>query len=247
MNITPIKTDPITEKDTSITALIDQYITDMPEESILVVASKIVAIAEGCIVPEGTVEKEDLVPQYADQYIPKELNALGFTLTITNNKLVASAGIDASNSNGNFVLWPKNAQHSANTIREYITKKFNRKHLGVLITDSHTMPLMWGVIGFSLAHSGFRATLNYIGKPDIFGKTMQVTHQSHTEGLAAAADVVMGGADECQPFARITDVPFVQFQDRNPTEEELDSIKVEPETDIYWPVLKNAPWKKGKR
>ena len=170
----------------------------------------------------------------------------GFCFTITNNKLIASAGIDESNGNNYFVLWPNHPQKTANAVREHLTKRFKRKHIGVIITDSHTVPFVWGVVGVSLAHSGFEATRNYIGTPDIFGRNLHVTHQSNIEGLAASVDLVMGGAAEQTPMALVTEVPFISFQSRNPTKKELDAIKIPRKKDLFWPILKNGPWKKGK-
>lgn len=247
MIVEPIKTHKITKTDTSLENIVGTYVKDMDDKSILVITSKIVAICEGNIIPEDKIDRDELVKKHADKYMPRELNQYGFMLTITNSKLVASAGIDHSNSDGHHILWPKNAQKTANRIREFIVAKYGKKHLGVLITDSHTVPMTWGVVGFSLAYSGFAPTRNYIGKPDLFGRELQVTHQSNIEGLAGAADVVMGGADEAQPMALISDIPFVEFQGRNPTQEELDEIKIGPEEDVYWPVLGNGPWEKGDR
>ena len=250
MLVRTIKTHKITAKDDSLEKVLDKYIDDIPEQSVLAVTSKIVAICEGQLVKideSNSLQKDALVAMDSQVFVPRKYNPYGFCVSITHNKLIASAGIDESNGNGYFVLWPEKPQASANKIREYLTTRFGRKEIGVIITDSHVVPFVWGVIGLCLAHSGFEATRNYIGKPDIFGHNLQVTHQSNTEGLAAASDVVMGGASEQTPLALITDIPFVKFQDRNPTQEELSLLKISREEDLFWPLLKNAPWEKGKR
>jgi len=243
------KTHKITTKDNSLEKLLDKYVTSVEESSVLVVTSKVVAICEGRVVKidlDYPEQKDRLVREDAQHYVPREHNEYGFAVTITHNKLIASAGIDESNGNGYYVLWPQNPQESANRIREYLVKRFKKKNLGVLITDSHAVPFVWGVIGIALSHSGFEATRNYIGKPDIFGQNLHVTHQSNTEGLAAAADVVMGGAAEQTPLVQITDIPFVKFQNRNPSDQELEAIKITRDADLFWPLMKNAPWQKGK-
>jgi len=249
MQIKTIKTHKITAKDDSLETLLDRYVISMEEKSVLVVTSKVVAVCEGRVVKinsDDPNQKDNLVRDNAQHYVPREHNEYGFAVTITHNKLIASAGIDESNGNGYYVLWPQNPQGSANKIREYLVDRFKKKNLGVLITDSHAVPFVWGVIGIALSHSGFEATRNYIGKPDVFGHNLHVTHQSNTEGLAAAADVVMGGAAEQTPLAQITDIPFVKFQDRNPTKKELEAIKITKNADLFWPLMKNAPWQKGK-
>ena len=46
-------------------------------------------------------------------------------------------------------------------------------------------------------------------------------------------------------MAIISDLPFVEFQDRNPTQKELKELCISPEEDLYGPFLKNVQWKKG--
>lgn len=247
MIIRSIGTHKITDKDTSLQSILDRYVTRFKNKSVLAITSKIVAICEGRIVKTDSTDKDTLVAQEAQWYIPREHNTYGFCFTITNNHLIASAGIDESNGNGYFVLWPKNPDDTANRIREYLVKRFKIPYAGVIITDSHTVPFTWGVVGIAIGYSGFKATRNYIGTPDIFGKDLQVTHQSNIDGLAAAADTVMGGAAEQTPLAIIEDISFVEFQNRNPTQKERDAIKITREGDLFWPLMKDAPWKQGKK
>ena len=55
----------------------------------------------------------------------------------------------------------------------------------------------------------------------------------------------MGEAAEQTPIAVVTNVPFVQFQDRVPTAEELHSLNMPIEDDLYAPILACAPWQRG--
>ena len=50
--------------------------------------------------------------------------------------------------------------------------RFSLKNVGVIITDSRTTPLRWGVTGFSIAYSGFEPLKNYIGTKDILEKDL---------------------------------------------------------------------------
>ena len=247
MIVTAVKTHVITEKDTSITDVVGRYITNLSEMSIVAVTSKIVSICEGRVVEGDEHIRDELVPQESEWYIPREYNSYGFCYTITNNNLIASAGIDQSNGNGKLVLWPKDLQKTTNDIREYLCRTFNRQSIGVIITDSHTQPLKWGVVGTAIAHSGFQALNDYVGKPDLFGRLFKVEKLSVRESLAVSAVAVMGEGSEQTPLAVISDVPFVSFQNRNPTKEEVDSLAISREEDLFWPIMKNAPWKKGKK
>jgi putative folate metabolism gamma-glutamate ligase len=246
MIVTPLKTHKITKKDTSILTILDRYLVGFKNKSVLAVTSKIVSISEGRIVPVGKMDKDVLIKRESDYYIERNQNQYGFAFTLTNNLLIATAGIDESNGNGNYVLWPKDPYKSANEIREYLVKRFKIRHAGVIIVDSHTMPFKWGLTGISIAHSGFTALKDLIGTPDIFGRNLHVTKQSIVDGLSASASLVMGEANEQTPLAVITDVPFIIFNNRNLTRKEIADLKISPEEDLYWPLMKHAPWKKGK-
>ncbi len=245
MTIKAIKTHKITEKDTDILKILDTYLPPISENSIVVITSKIVALCEGNIIPADKADKDALVAQEADLYLPKEENNYSVYITIKGNILAATAGIDESNTNGFVVLWPKNPQESANRIRKHLQEKHKLKHIGVLITDSKTTPLRWGVIGIGLSHSGFRAINDYVGTKDLFGREFKMTKVNVMDGLSSAAAVVMGETIEQTPLGVITDIPFVKFQDHNPTEEELRNLAIPIDDDVYGVFLKSANWKKG--
>ena len=42
-----------------------------------------------------------------------------------------------------------------------------------------------------------------------------------------------------------SDLKNIEFQDRNPSEEELENLKIDMEDDLFAPFLKSAEWKKG--
>lgn len=249
MIVTAYRTHKITQKD-SLFGVLDQYLPQLEEKSVVAVTSKIVGICEGRVIKitnpeEKDVQKNELAEKEADYYLPIEFNQYGFMITINRNMLVASAGIDESNSDGYFSLWPKDPQKSANEIREYLVKKHNINHVGVILTDSKLTPLRWGVTGIAIAYSGFDPLNDYIGKPDIFGHLMHAEKANIADSLATAAVAEMGEGAEQQPLAFITDAKFVNFQDRNPTQEELESLKINLEDDVFASLLNAADWKKG--
>jgi putative folate metabolism gamma-glutamate ligase len=245
MQVTSIKTRAITTDDRDLHAVFDAFLPPLREESIVVVTSKIVAICEGSTVPVGEADKKELIKREAEQYLPPEENPYNITLTMKRGILVPTAGIDESNADGVYVLWPLDPQKSANTIRKYLREKNYSNKLGVIITDSKSTPLRRGVTGLAVAHSGFKALKNYIGEPDIFGKPLRVTKANVADALAAAAVVSMGEGNERTPLAVITDTPFVEFVDEDPSLEELRELTIPLEEDLYGSILKQAPWKKG--
>lgn len=247
MIITPIKTDKILAGKQSLVDLLDQYLLSFSEKSVLAITSKIVSLCEGRVIPiEGTT-KEDLVEAESDYYLPATVSRYGYHFTITNHTLISMSGIDESNGNGDYILWPKDAQTTANEIRDYLTHRFKIKYAGVVIVDSTCTPLRLGTSGIALSFSGFRALNNYVGKPDLFGRPFTVSQANVAGGLAAAAVLVMGEGTERQPFVTITDLSFVEFQTQNPTKEELETLNISLEEDLFGPFLVSARWEKGRR
>lgn len=245
MKVTSIKTHKLTESDRDILAVLDKYLPDMKEGSVVAVTSKIVALCEGRVLPVEGTDKDKLIQEEADLYMPRQENAYNFFMTITRGMLAPSAGIDESNVKDVYVLWPKNATDSANRIREHLCKTRNLCHLGVVITDSVSRPLRWGVTGVGLAHSGFLALNDYRGTEDLFGRKLRVSQASVIDGISATAVLAMGEGSEQTPIAVLEDVPFVRFQDRNPTQEEIDALRIDIEKDLYGSILKRAPWQEG--
>ena len=194
---------------------------------------------------EQREDKDEMIKKEADLWLPRTSSKYNFFLTIKDNVIIPSAGIDESNSNGVMTLWPEKTQEVVNEVRAYLAKKYSLKNIGVIITDSKTSPLKWGTTGVTLAHSGFLALNDYVGTEDIFGRTMEVTKSNIAEALAAAAVVVMGEGKEQTPIAMIEDVPFVQFQDRNPTKKELKELTIDIADDVYEPLLSKVKWQKG--
>ena len=246
MQVKPIKTKKIKPND-NLFAILDEAFPKIEEKSIIAIASKIVGICEGRIVPieneaNKDEQKTEIAKQEADYYLPRKYNQYGFMITINHNIMVASAGVDESNSENAFALWPKDPQKSVNEIREYLVEKHNLKHLGIILTDSKLTPLRWGVTGVSLSHSGFAALKNYIGEPDIYGKKMHAEKANIADSLATAAVICMGEGNEQQPLALITDIPFVAFQQRNPTDDE--SLKIDIQDDVYASLLMSVNWQK---
>jgi putative folate metabolism gamma-glutamate ligase len=247
MIVRSIKTDKIRPGDLTLPQFLDTYITDLQEDTVVAIASKVVAICEGRVVRMDGADKEELIRQETSHYLPRETNPYNVTLSITHNLLVAAGGIDESNAAEYYVLWPADKQASANIIREHLANKFNLRNVGVVITDSTTRPFQWGTTGLGISFSGFMPLKDYIGTEDIFGRKLVFQKNNIMNGLAAAAVVLMGEGNEQTPIATIQDVPFVDFVPRNPTAEELASLQITIEEDLYGPVLQAAPWEKGKQ
>jgi len=245
MQVTTHKTRRIVPGD-SLLELIDAHLPPVAEQTIVVVTSKIISLCEGSVVSKDAVEsKEALIRQSADAYLefsPEDCVHPGLQITLKNNLLIPSAGIDESNGNGVYILYPEDIQASALSIWNHIRQRDGIEKLGVLITDSHTTPMRRGVVGIALGWCGFEPLYNYIGKPDCFGSFLKVTQVNNLDALAVAAVFCMGEGNEQTPLATITNAPKIAFQTAPPTHEDLQNIFIPMEEDLYAPLLKNARW-----
>jgi dihydrofolate synthase / folylpolyglutamate synthase len=247
MIIKPIKTELVLPSQETIFQLLDKNIDSLEEKSVVAVTSKVVALCEGRVVAQNQIGKDELIEKEADYFLPASASKYNYQFSIKQNTLAAQAGIDSSNGDENYVLWPEDSQKSACQIREYLVKRFALKKVGVVITDSTCIALRWGTVGAALGFSGFKALNNYVGKPDLFGHPLRVSQSGVATGLAAAVVLTMGEGAEQTPLAIISDVPFVQFVDRNPAKEELEHFYVKnKDEDLYAPFLNAIKWQKGR-
>lgn len=203
------------------------------ENMILAITSKIVSLAENRLVDRSSIDKNSLVKKEADVFLG-ELN-YGSLLTIKHGLLIASAGIDESNSkSGAYILYPQDPFRSAQNLWQDLRKKWSIQNLGLLLTDSHTSPLRRGVTGICLSYWGFKPIKNMIGGKDLFGRELQMTQINYADALASMAVMVMGEGSESQPLAVIHYAP-VEFSDHSKKEDLLMPL----EQDLYAPFMKS--------
>ncbi len=232
MIIRPIKTRIFQEGEDLFTFITD-HSKKLQEKSVIVVTSKIVALAEKrTAVAENVQAKEKLIRAESELAIPTKY----VWLTVKDGMVMASAGIDESNANGKFILLPKDSFKTARNLRNTLRQRYNLRHLGVLITDSRTVPLRAGVTGVAVGYAGFRGIKDYRGTPDIFGRKFKFSRTNIADGLAAAAVLVMGEGNERQPLAIIERAP-VEFCDRVNRAE----LRIDIQEDMYRPLFSKLP------
>lgn len=237
MEIIAVKTRIVKPPKDDIYNVIDEFCPTLKEKDIFLITSKILAIHQGrCIKISSIKNKDDLIKKEADVFIPRKESPKKYVvLTIKNNTLISSAGIDKSNSNGYYALWPKNPEKEAKKICEYLKNKFSLKKLAVIITDSHSIPMRYGCMGISIGFYGLNPLKNYIGKEDIFGYMMKVSRSNIIDGLAVMGVLLMGEGSEQKPIAIIRGANFVEFTNKETYKDLLIPIK----NDMFYPLLKN--------
>lgn len=246
MKITPIRTEKIRSREHTLIEILDRHLKTFPERSVLAVTSKIVSLCEGRVAPL-TTDKETLLRQEADYYLPERLRHNGATGTITHHAFIGSAGIDRSNVDDAYVLLPRDSAKTAGTIYRYLRNRFKIRDAGIIITDSHSTPMRRGASGISLAYRGFVGLRDYRGTPDIFGRNLAIEQANIADALAVAAVLAMGEGDEQTPLALIQDVPAgITFSPTAPTKKERDQFYVPLQDDIFSPLFNLKRLKKGK-
>lgn len=236
MEIIAIRTQKVTAKQ-CLCSFLCNYISDLQEGSILVITSKIVSICEGCVFSKDEISKDELIDREADVVISGRDNKYGICLTIKDNIVIPSAGIDESNGNDCYIVYPENVFASAKEVWTFFTKKYNLSNLGILITDSHTTPFRRGVIGIALGWCGFEPLYSYIGKNDIFNRQLKATNVNVPDSLASAAVFEMGEGDEQTPIAIIKNAPRITFCRPSDCVNEREKIAVPIDEDMYYPLL----------
>lgn len=243
MQVITVKTPKITPEDRDILAVLDAALPSLAEGDIVAVTSKIVSICEGSVIPVGTIDKETLIEQEAERYLPADFSQYHYRFAVKHHTLAGSAGVDESNGSGHFVLWPRDPQGAADMIWEHVRNRYGLTNVGVVITDSTSQPMRRGAIGIALAHSGFVSLRRYVGQPDLFGRPFVAEHANVSGGLAATAVFAMGEGSEQTPLCVISDAPNIEFQQRPPSPEELENIRLTLESDVYAPFFTSAPWR----
>ena len=204
MNIRPIKTSVFTEGEDLI-RFITGYVHGLKEGSVLAVTSKIVALAERrIVVVANSKTKEKLIRKESDFAVPGRYG----WLTVKDGAVLPSAGIDESNANGKLILLPKDSFRAAEKLRSALQRKYRITRLGILITDSRSVPFRSGITGVALGYAGFCGAKDYRGKPDIFGRKFKYSKSNAADALAAAAVLTMGEGNERQPIAIIEGAPI---------------------------------------
>lgn len=247
MLVQTIKTRPFLPPKDDLFSFIKESFSDvnLKEKSIIVIASKIVSIWQGrCLKINSIENKDDLIKKEADLYLDRDKVPQGYVmLTVKDNILIPTAGIDESNGNGYFILWPKNPFQAAKQIYDFIKENYHLNNLGIIIADSHCTPSRRGTTGISIAYYGFYPVKDYRGTKDIFGREMKISQSNIADSLSASAVFVMGEGNEQTPIAIIEDINFIKFEEFNP--KNSNPLEIDRDDDIYTPLLKAIKWRKG--
>lgn len=194
---------------------------------VVVVAQKIVSKAENRYVSLKDVMPSEKAKALAAEigkdarYVEAILSETAEVVRYRHNILIvahrlgyvmANAGIDQSNiahagGEERVLLLPSDPDRSAAALKAGLDQAFGAD-VGVIINDSFGRPWRNGVVGVALGAAGLPSLLDMVGKPDMFGRPMQVTEIAVADEIAAGASLLMGQAAEGLPVVVVRGLKF---------------------------------------
>lgn len=205
-----------------IAAALDRVAVALADRDVIVVAQKVVSKAENRIVDLASVQPSPRAQVLAAE-VDKDARLVEVILSQSRrvvrarpNVLIvehllgfvmANAGIDRSNVAAvdgveRVLLLPENPDGSAEKLRQRL-EAHGRCRLGVIVNDSFGRPWRRGTSGVAIGAAGLPVLLDLRGRPDLFGRVLEVTVAGFADEIAAAASLVMGQANEGQPVVLV--------------------------------------------
>jgi len=193
--------------------------TPLDDGDIVVLSHVIVSRAEGRTVDLGEVHPSRVAERFAEftgkdprlvEVILGDSRAVrrmapGILITETRQGFVcANAGVDKSNVPGDEVvaLLPEDPDASAMEFREKV-REISGKEVAAIVSDTHGRGHRDGEVNVAVGSSGLSVIRDRRGEHDLFGYELRVKRTAVADELAAAAELVIGQADEGIPAAII--------------------------------------------
>ncbi len=177
----------------------------LADGDILVVASKVVAKAEGRYLHDADgipLDAESATASQTERVVAERLTPRGLARIVSSRSgpVLAAAGVDASNlPPGSAPLaLPADPDASARAMRAALiagTDDEDPLRLAVLVTDTLGRPWRVGQTDAAIGAAGLIVAEDLGGRPDGHGRTMEVTVRALADEIAAAADLVKGKTD----------------------------------------------------
>ena len=248
IQIIPIKEIPIINQgDNLVEIILDACKKErikLKNKDILIIAQTIISKSEGRI-----IKLKNIIPSKFAKILSKKVNKdqklielilqeSNSIIKIGNGKLIsesrlgfvcADAGIDHSNSPpGTVTLLPLEPDKTAERIVDEIQEEEDI-HIAVIVTDTHGRPFREGGVNVAIGLAGIEPILDYRGKKDLYNNELISTKVSIADELAAAAELLMGEANEKIP------VVIIRGYNYNPTNISNLSQKLirNAETDLF--------------
>jgi coenzyme F420-0:L-glutamate ligase / coenzyme F420-1:gamma-L-glutamate ligase len=171
---------------------------ELADGDVLAVTSKVVAKAEGRLVPlpADPAARERVMAETVAAETARVVARRGrLVIAETRHGLVgANALVDASNAGGDrLVLLPADPDASAARLRAALTE-LDGHDVAVVVTDTLGRPWRLGQTDVAVGLAGMGALDDWRGRTDGDGRLLEVTEVAVADEVAAAADLVKGKA-----------------------------------------------------
>jgi coenzyme F420-0:L-glutamate ligase/coenzyme F420-1:gamma-L-glutamate ligase len=182
----------------------------LADGDVLAVTSKVVAKAEGRLVPlpDDPAARERVLAETVAAETARVVARRGrLVIAETRHGLVgANALVDASNAGGDrLVLLPADPDASAARLRADL-EALDGHDVSVVVTDTLGRPWRLGQTDVAVGLAGMGALDDWRGRADGDGRLLEVTEVAVADEVAAAADLVKGKASRV-PAALLRGVP----------------------------------------
>lgn len=237
MIVKPIKTR-IFKEGESLPDFLFENIKKLDEGSVVVVSSKIVALAEGRVTVFKTEkEKIEAIKKESELSFPDLKNNSKRWFTVVSGMLTTLAGIDESNGNGKSIFLPKDSFKSATSLLKKIKIHYKIKNVGVVIADSRSIPMRRGILGQAIGYAGFKGLGDYRGQKDLFGRKIKYARPNVADTLASVAVLLMGESGESKPLCVVKNAP-VKFSKATNKKELVVPLKEDKFGNFYKEIVK---------
>jgi coenzyme F420-0:L-glutamate ligase/coenzyme F420-1:gamma-L-glutamate ligase len=164
------------------------------DDDVLVVASKVVAKAEGRAVPgRDLAERAAAVRSQSVRVVAERVLPDGWVTQVVQSRsgpVLAAAGVDASDTpDGVVLLLPADPDASARALRAGV-RALTGAGPAVLVSDTGGRPWREGVADFALGAAGLAVLDDVRGRLDRSGRPLEVTVRAVADEVAALADLV---------------------------------------------------------
>jgi coenzyme F420-0:L-glutamate ligase / coenzyme F420-1:gamma-L-glutamate ligase len=167
----------------------------LAEGDILVIASKIVAKAEGMLVP--ATDREKVIADDTVRVVAERVHPGGMTRIVETRQglIMAAAGIDMSNVPDGYALrLPEDPDRSALNLCGALRDRLGFP-VAVIVTDTLGRPWRVGQTDVAIGAAGLQLTEDMRGATDSNGRALHATIAVVADEIAGAADLVKGKAN----------------------------------------------------
>ncbi len=216
--------------------------TELADDDIVVVTSKIISKVEGRTVELGDVTPSDFAVEWAARW-DKDARVVELVLAesrrivrmvgpvlITETRhgfVCANSGVDESSSGaaGRAVLLPLDPDASARRLRQRFREL--GADVGVVISDTFGRPWREGQTDVAIGIAGIAPLRSYIGETDPHGHEFRVQELCVVDELAAAAELIKGNTSRI-PVAVVRGYPWQRDESAS-----MASVVREAEKDLF--------------